>query len=263
MNSLPVTEADLQAYVDDLLPHARRAEIDAYLALRPAETERLQAYSRQNTALRARFDPVLDETVPPRLRRAPRTRSWPLQRLAAALLIALAGGATGWVLHGAAPAGALSAQTGPAPGFGSGGLAHRAAIAHAVYSPEVRHPVEVGAEQEAHLVGWLSKRLGSPVHAPRLGTLGYELIGGRLLPGNSGPVAQFMYQDGGGRRLTLYVSAEQAGNKESGFRFAQEGPVSVFYWIDGRFGYALSAGIAKGELARIAALVYEQLQQAS
>ena len=262
MNSLPVTEADLQAYVDDLLPHARRAEIDAYLALRPAETERLQAYCRQNTALRARFDPVLDETVPPRLSRAPRTRLWPLQRLAAALLIALAGGATGWVLHGAAPAGAFSPQAGPAE-FKSDGLAQRAAIAHAVYSTEVRHPVEVGAEQEAHLVGWLSKRLGSPVHAPRLGTLGYELIGGRLLPGNSGPVAQFMYQDGGGRRLTLYVSAEQAGNTESGFRFAQEGPVSVFYWIDGRFGYALSAGIAKGELARIATLVYEQLQQAS
>jgi anti-sigma factor RsiW len=263
MNPLSVSEADLQAYVDDLLPHARRAEIEAYLALRPAEMERVHAYSRQNMALRTLFDPVLDEAVPPRLRRAPHHRAWPLQRLAAAVLIALAGGATGWVMHAAMPTGTMSAQSGPVPGYGSDALAHRAAVAHAVYTPEVRHPVEVGAEQEAHLVGWLSKRLGSPVHAPRLAILGYELIGGRLLPGNSGPVAQFMYQDGGGRRLTLYVSAEQAGNKESGFRFAQEGPVSVFYWIDARFGYALSANLTKGELARIAALVYEQLQRPS
>ena len=38
-------------------------------------------------------------------------------------------------------------------------LPQRAALAQAVYEPEVLHPVEVGAEQEAHLVKWLSKRL--------------------------------------------------------------------------------------------------------
>ena len=46
--------------------------------------------------------------------------------------------------------------------------ARRAANAHAVYVPEVRHPVEVGADQEAHLVQWLSKRLAVPVRAPAL-----------------------------------------------------------------------------------------------
>jgi len=125
----------------------------------------------------------------------------------------------------------------------------------------VRRPVEIGAEQEDQLVAWLSKRLGSKIHPPRLGKLGYELIGGRLLPGASGPVAQFMYHDRTGQRLTLYVSNEQANNKDTGFRFASEGPVNVFYWIDGKFGYALSAGIDKGALARVASAVYEQLEK--
>ena len=133
-------------------------------------------------------------------------------------------------------------------------------MAHVVFSPDVRRPVEISAEHEAQLVTWLSKRLGTAVHPPRLGSLGFELIGGRLLPGNSGPVAQFMYHDVSGQRLTLYVSTENLGRRDTAFRFAQEGPVNVFYWIDGQFGYALSAGIPKDQLARVATAVYEQLE---
>lgn len=48
--------------------------------------------------------------------------------------------------------------------------------------------------------------------------------------------------------------------QQSVFRFAQEGLVNVFYWIDGKFGYELSAGIDKDELARVATAVYEQLE---
>lgn len=266
MNCLPVTEADLHAYIDGLLPPARRSEIDAYLALRPAEAERLNAYRAQNLQLRAMFSPVLDEPVPERLCATPHRQSsyWPaVQRFAAALAIAFIGGAAGWTLHGAAPDTALAQLrfAGPAPVLGTRALARQAAIAHVVYSPDVRHPVEIGADQEDQLVTWLSKRLGTPIHPPKLGKLGYELIGGRLLPGEIGPVAQFMYHDSSGQRLTLYVSTEQSRNHDTGFRFAQEGPVNVFYWIDGKFGYALSAGINKGELAKVASVVYEQLEK--
>ena len=70
-----------------------------------------------------------------------------------------------------------------------------------------------------------------------------------------------MYHNTAGQRLTLYVSIDQAKNKDTGFRFAEQGPVNVFYWIDGKFGYALSAGIDKGELAKIASAVYDQLEK--
>lgn len=263
MSPLPVTEAELHAYVDGRLPPARRAEVEAYLGAHPDEATRLQAYSAQNDALHALFDAVLDEPVPAQLAPPLRARAWQWQALAAGLAIALASGGAGWLLRGAtgqAPSAAPDFGRYAYPQQASAGLAHQAAVAHVVYSPDVRRPVEIGAEQEDQLVTWLSKRLGTKIRPPRLGKVGYELIGGRLLPGASGPVAQFMYQDRAGQRLTLYVSTEQAQNKDTGFRFAKEGPVNVFYWIDGKFGYALSAGMDKGELARVATAVYEQLE---
>jgi anti-sigma factor RsiW len=139
-------------------------------------------------------------------------------------------------------------------------MARRAAVAHATYSPEVRHPVEVGADQEAHLVAWLSKRLGAPLRAPKLEAVGYSLVGGRLLPGDTGPVAHFMYQCNRGTRVTLYVRTEAAGNRETAFRYAREGSVGVFYWVDREMGYALSSNdISKDDLLKVANAVYQQL----
>jgi anti-sigma factor RsiW len=121
--------------------------------------------------------------------------------------------------------------------------------------------VEVGADQEQHLVTWLSKRLGTKVRAPRLDEAGMSLVGGRLLPGESGPVAQFMYQTPAGRRITLYVRAEARGQKETAFRYARESNVGVFYWVDRNCGYALaSADLSKDELLRIATMVYKQIE---
>lgn len=263
MKHSPITEADLHAYVDGLLPPSRSAEIDAYLADRPAEAERIQSYREQKDELRALFNPVLHEPIPISMARRPRYHSRTIQRFAAGMAIAFVSGITGWMLHGKLEPEFL-AQSRPfmaADNMKVPALARQAAVAHVVYSPEVRHPVEVGADQENHLVTWLSKRLGTPLRPPKLGKLGYELIGGRLLPGQSGPVAQFMYRDVTGQRLTLYVSTEQSNNSNTGFRFAQEGAVNVFYWIDGKFGYALSAEIGKTELGRIATAVYEQLEK--
>jgi anti-sigma factor RsiW len=137
--------------------------------------------------------------------------------------------------------------------------AKRAVVAHVVYSPEVRHPVEVGADQEAHLVAWLSKRLNTTLRIPQLGGIGYSLVGGRLLPGEQGPAAQFMYQDGQGLRLTLYVRTDRERTRETAFRFSQDGNVRTFYWIDHGLGLALSGEIDKDELLRVATAVYQQL----
>ena len=261
MNAQPVVESELHAYADGLLPEVRNAEIEAYLASRPEEASRVASYRAQNAALHALYDPVMDEPVPSRLTMKPPTLSWHLQRYAAGIVIALVSGAAGWFLHGAGDQDARMARAAPIDNMArqASTFAHQAAIAHVVYSPDVRHPVEVGADQEAHLAAWLSKRLGTPIHPPRLAKLGYELIGGRLLPGQSGPVAQFMYHDAGGQRLTLYVSTEQSQNKDTGFRFSEQGPVNVFYWIDGKFGYALSGNVDRSALSRVADAVFAQL----
>jgi anti-sigma factor RsiW len=251
----PVTEADLQAYADGKLPEERRAAVAAWLAAHPEDAERIENYRRLAEELRSTYQGVLDEPVPERLKHALR-RSPARRNALVAGLVALGfalGGLAGWQLHGMRPVATASTD-------GAAALARRAAVAHATYSPEVRHPVEVGADQEAHLVAWLSKRLGTQLRAPKLESVGYSLVGGRLLPGENGPVAHFMYQSERGTRITLYVRTEAASNQETAFRFAKEGNVRVFYWMDRKLGYALSsADISKDDLLKVANTVYHQL----
>ncbi|MFZ6722231.1 anti-sigma factor family protein [Undibacterium sp. Ji49W] len=276
MKQAPISEADLHAYVDAQLSPARQAEVEAHLQAYPDDARKVEAWRQQNASLHLLFDSVMQEALPDRLVQVPvdrlpvRRTGWGWQPLAAGVAIAFVSAGMGWFandLHGkSGEAGLLALGPGQVPRVGvqnAAAFAHQAAVAHLVYSPDARRPVEIGAEQETQLVAWLSKRIGSPMHAPKLGKLSYELVGGRLLPGGSGPVAQFMYQDASGQRLTLYVSTDQVHNKDTGFKFMQEDKVNVFYWIDGKFGYALSGNISKTELARIASAVYEQLDKPS
>jgi len=253
-DELHVDEAELQAYADGRLPSQRRVAVEAWLAARPEEAERIAAYRRLGQEVRAAYEAMLSDPVPERLARA--AARVPLRRIAAVVawlaLGALLGAVGGWNLRPERPLAQAPDTT---------LIARRAAIAHATYSPEVRHPVEVGADDEQHLVNWLSKRLGVKVRAPKLDEAGMALVGGRLLPGDNGPVAQFMYQTQNGRRLTLYVRTEAARNRETAFRYARESNVGVFYWIDRDVGYALaSADLNREELLRLANLVYKKLE---
>lgn len=263
-NDLPITEADLQAYVDGRLAPGRHSEVEAWLTSRPDEAERIAQLRSQRDALRALYDPVLDEPVPERLTQFSKG-GWRGRGLALVAgwiaLGAVAGVLAGWQLH--------AWQQGRVPAMSEGAsIARSAAVAHATYSPEVRHPVEVGADQERHLVAWLSKRMGARVRAPTLQAVGLSLMGGRLLPGEGdpaagpepAPVAQFMYEGARGQRVTLYVRTEMHGHSETAFRFAREGGVRVFYWIDRNLGYALSSSdLDRAQLQRVAEIVYRQL----
>ena len=272
---IPVTEAELHAYADRQLTAERNAEVAAWLARRPDEAARVRAWEDQKRELRGLFDPVLDEALPSGLRRRARGRTawWrhPALAAAASIALALAAGGAGWALRGAHDDTQLAAAAPPA----ANDFAARAAIAHVVYTPEVRRPVEVDGAHEDQLVTWLSRRMGATMKAPHLQALGYELEGGRLLPGDRGPVAQFMYRDATGRRLTLYVSNEKpapvnghAANLRNGevprvdtaFRFASEGPVNVFWWVDGPFRYAITAAADRAALTQVSAEVYRQLE---
>jgi anti-sigma factor RsiW len=212
------------------------------------EEDRVE-YAEQNSQLKRRFDGVLTEPIPARmyLKRPP----WP--DYARAALLVTVGIAIGLAIPFMRPAPSTPALAGAT-------LPVRAARAHLVYSPEVRHPVEVDAKERDHLVKWLSKRLDVPLKVPVLSSEGFELLGGRLLPGSEGPVAQFMYQDASGKRLTLYVTRRNQAEAITAFRFAKDGPVSVFYWIDRDCGYALSGEIDKPALARVATSVHRQLE---
>ena len=123
----------------------------------------------------------------------------------------------------------------------------------------MRHPVEVAASDQAHLVAWLSKRLGTKLRVPDLSAQGFWLVGGRLLPDSTGAVAaQFMFERSQGTRLTLFVRRDAQGN-DTAFRFAQDGSLSTFYWVDRGYGYALSGDQSREFMLTLADSVYRQL----
>jgi len=262
------SEIDIHRLVDGELPPARAAEVAAWVAADAARSAQAEAYRHQRALLHERYDALLAEATPAAMAETVRAGTVTSRaskraanqshffRVAGIALLAGACTAGGWFGHARLSGGA-------APDTLTA-MSHRAAIAHVVYSPEVRHPVEVAGSDEAHLVRWLSARLATPVRAPALGPQGYQLVGGRLLPGEDRPVAQFMYQNAAGKRLTLYVSTltpGASGSRETAFRFERYRNVNTFYWVENTRGYALSGDLAREELMPVARTVYDQLMK--
>lgn len=253
----PITEAELHAFVDGELAPAEQAEIEALLTAAPAQLALARELAELNDAIRARYADRLTAPIPRAIEvqvagLGRGARTWPrgLMRSAAALLLLAAAAGGGYTARGLL----LDQRGGPEAAFVETALG-----AHSVYVPEVRHPVEVRAD-EAHLVRWLAKRVGADVRAPSLGGLGWRLMGGRLLPDQYGlPAAQFMYEDKSGRRLTLYLRKETGLNNTS-FRFYERDGFGSFYWIDKPLAYALSGRLSRDELLDLANFVYAQLE---
>ncbi len=283
----------LHAYVDGELTPDEVADFEKLLAQNPEAMAEIAALRAQNNAMHARYDDLLTAALPTSI--APlRRRAWSLPgstlsrgvtgwALAAGVLVAAGVGlGAGWIVRGHADAvGDRSTEAAAISRATEGRLqafVHVASLSHAVFVPEVRHPVEVAAADEAHLVAWLSKRLGTPLVVPHLGDAGWDLLGGRLLPAQSGPVAQFMYQDHGGRRMTLAVSKGVAGRTaavarpaatgtaevalpSTAFRIAEEDGNTIFYWIDANYAYALTGKLTRNEMTALASRVYRQLDR--
>jgi anti-sigma factor RsiW len=264
-SSAPVADDELHAMIDGLLQPAVWEALEQRLLQQPEAAARLSRWREQRAVLRQLHSEVLTEPVPQAMRDALQRSTvaqrraqtwWRWGGMAASVLVAFG---VGWVSHMQWGPG----ERPPTLAVSDREFTRQAAVAHVVFAPEVRHPVEVTAADQAHLVQWLSKRLGKPLSVPQLAEQGYRLIGGRLLPGADGARAQFMYQDAKGTRLTLYVgavdiSASGAG-RESAFRFTDEGLVPGFYWVDQGFGYALSGPLSRESLSALAQVVYRQL----
>ena len=226
-------------------------------------------WDRLCSQLRQLHGQVLEETPPSGLHAAgvaleatiarARRRARTLRRAGMAAAVVLAFGSGWWASGLQSGARAVVARTQPPPLHG---FVREAKVAYSLYTPEKRHPVEVGAAEEQHLVQWLSRRLDRPLKLPDLASQGYVLVGGRLLPGSAGARAQFMYQNAEGQRLTLYLGQLEADKPEANgaaFSFEAGHQLSTFYWVDDGFGYALSAPLDRDRLLALARSVHGQL----
>ena len=80
-----------------------------------------------------------------------------------------------------------------------------------------------------------------------------------------------MFEDAAGERITLYIgtlhaqaaqaaqAADAAASRETAFRFASDGAVPSFYWIDRGFGYAVAGRLPRDALLKLATLAYREL----
>jgi anti-sigma factor RsiW len=248
---IPVTEDELHAFVDNELPAERRGDVEAWLSGHPDDAERVQSWRTMAEALHARYDAVADEPVPARLEierlvRQPRRLIY--GAIAATLLAFLAGSGAGWLARGAAAAPSTFQN-----------FTVDALDAHRLYVVEVRHPVEVPGSELTHLQQWLTKRCGWDVHAPELGATGLKLVGGRLLPGPTGPASFLMYESASGERFTIYTA--RAADEMTQMRYASQGKNGALFWADHGVGYVVSGGSDRERLTQVARLVYDQTEK--
>jgi anti-sigma factor RsiW len=267
-----IDEDDFQAFVDGQLPPERCRAVMAYLAAHPNESSRMSDYRTLSEGLHALYDEALYEPLPTRLRvdhyrgRASwrdRLQRWfgfgvfgLTPRLVGLAALLAASAASGWWMH-------RSQVVFPEVETPAMSFARQATSAHLVYAPDVRHPVEFGADQVENMLLWQSERLGQTVHVPQLQDVGFSLVGGRLLPAAGQPAAQLMYEDPTGQRLTIYIrgrwNAPHPGQPEGSVSYAAEDQLGLVYWIEGPFAYALIGAMDREQLFATAETVQQQL----
>jgi anti-sigma factor RsiW len=268
----PLTDDECNALVDAQGSPDVLSALQLRLANDPSGQRRVALWQHQRESLRNLHKSVLLEAIPPELVQASvkqaraahaKFQGWRhYGGMAASLIMAFC---LGWLSHTGWQGGPLFQSVSPKLAGAQMELAfvHQASVAHSVYVPEVRHPVEVGVQEQAHLVQWLSKRLGKPLKVPDLSAQGFDLVGGRLLPGDVGARAQFMFQNSAGSRITLYLGSvhpDAGGSKtETGFRYEPQAGIPSFYWVDHGFGYALTGEVPRELLTKLAEAVYQQL----
>jgi anti-sigma factor RsiW len=249
---ISVTEDELHAYVDNELPAERRDDVETWLATHPEDAERVRSWRAMAEVLHARYDGVADEPVPKRLeieRLVRQPRKWLYGAIAATLVAFIAGGGVGWLARGVA-ASPLAFQN----------FTVDALDAHRLYVVEVRHPVEVPGSERAHLQQWLTRRCGWVVHAPELEASGLKLVGGRLLPGPTGPASFLMYESASGERFTIYTA--KAAAETTQMRYARQDKDGALFWAERGVAYVVSGSSDRERLTQVARLVYDETEKA-
>lgn len=245
-------ELDLHRYVDNQLDLDGRKQFEEALLTHPELANKVVEYARQRDGLQTLFAALPDARaqISDCHRPLPFAKGqWSTLRqgalAASLLLVGLIGGWSGAL---------LTADTGRGVQYAErvDQVAADAFSAHRVFVVDRRHPVEVGREEEAHLVAWLSNRMEREILAPNFSSAGLELVGGRLLPSSDGPSAQLMYENSQGDRVTLYL---RTGNAEPADGVIEkDGDLKAVLWSSHDLNYAVIGGVETSKLLDLSKL---------
>lgn len=238
-----VSDIELQAFIDNELDSVRHAEIEILIRNNPELQLKAREYMQINQGLKDLFQHHLNEKTPEKLTEIIKIQSSNniLSQVASLFIAVIIGLVLGWYSRG-------EIQTQKTVQPLTQQIIQDAFSYHAVYTPEIKHPVEVSSEHEEHLVKWLSKRLKTPVKAPDFSFAGFELLGGRLLSSDSNPAAQFMYENSQGQRLTLFTRQKRDNENQTEFRYARKNNMNGFYWTDNNLSFVILSEISKNKI---------------
>lgn len=232
----PITEADLQAYVEDQLPVGRRIEVEAYLCHNPSEAVRVIADLRIRDELRlalADMPRVMRLGTNDAARRLERglSRDRLLRRFRQAAAVAALVG-VGWLAHaGIGPIGVkqVVASTMP-PAYVTDALrSHRTSLVRA----DMRSQPEVPDYDPAEI------RAATAIVVPTLPE-GWAVTDVQIFPSTFGPSVEMAIRDGKLGTMSLFAARPGAFDVVPA-TLAHEGDLTAAYWQVGDVAYALVA----------------------
>lgn len=254
-----ISDDEMQKFVDGELSETRFRKIKCLLDSDPEAMVRVEQY-QQLTALIAGLNrSVLSEPIPESMRTFSEI-NWQrrLLPIAASFLLFSIGVIVGWQM------------VSTTEHHQSTQLMSDSAEAHSLFALDVTNPVEVAIDQGAVLQSqkrlgrWLTKRIGVEIKLPNVAYSGYQLIGGRVLPGNPvSPHAMLVYEKPNGDRMSVYITRPEEPQHVN-THFVQQGNLGVFYWLDEVLSCAvvLEVGPAfdRNTMMDIANDIYEQIE---
>ncbi|ULJ75798.1 anti-sigma factor family protein [Rhizobium gallicum] len=255
MNKRPITEDDLQAFVDNALDAERHRDVCDYLLANPEAAARVASYRTQTAALRSALDPVACEPVPSRLNlktivsaHPPARRLQPLRLAAAAVLLLAIGATGGWVMKGYMLP----------PNEGVAALAQEAAASYGAFASDRLRPVEVRADASETLQQFAAATLGRSTTIPNLTEAGYRLMGGRVIPTAHGPGFMLMYDNDKGSRLVI-LARHMVVDQDKAMVASENGEVRGWSWAKEGMGYSVVGALPRKDLHPIADVVRSQV----
>jgi anti-sigma factor RsiW len=241
----PVTDADLQAYIDGQLDTPSRIEVEAWLQHRPEIAAEVMEGLRLRDEVRlfmheeARAAPATVGLARQLTRQLGRRRLVLQGRRWAAAVVLIG---AGWLAH--AELGLLVDEV--AAAHHAPAVADAAANALAV----MRLKLAAGQVEEAELVSVVTRETGDPLPVPRLGQ-GLQRVGGDLVPWNGGTAVVELYRTAAGDLVSLFA-AEAGSFAVTSPQVAAVAGGAAVYWQAGPFAYALTGALPDARLLDIA-----------
>lgn len=271
----PVSESELHGFVDGDLEPGRREAVRSFLANSPADAARVQAWRRQNEAIRAAFASIENEpmhvpwpAVPAAVGAGgptnasgetsqaaafvlPWRQQWAASLIAVAFVFGalLAAGGTYFVDRLSMSDGVPASSDNGATARTDEALVSRTISALLAFAPAPA----AGKDAAARLApnGGTSRQEGTALILPNLASRGLKLAGVRVVPSELGEMLCMFYAKSESVNVALCVERSDDPS-DTVTRRSGKFPSAAVYWRQNGADYALAGALTEAELQKLA-----------